>query len=66
MLDYRNQLFHDIKNSSLPRIDKLELKINVIINILNGYTTVYKPEYERTIKQLREMESDYINEEKRK
>lgn len=65
MLNYRNQLFHDIDASILPRIDKLELKINVIINTLNGYSTVYKVEYDRTIKQLREWESEYINKKKR-
>lgn len=61
MLNYRNQLFHDIDDSSLPRIDKLELKINVIINALNGYSTVYKQEYDRAIKQLREMEKEKRN-----
>ena len=60
MLDYRNQLFHDIDASTLPKVDKLELKINIIINALNGYPTVYKPEYDRAIKQLREIESDYV------
>jgi hypothetical protein len=65
MLDYRNQLFHDIDASILPRIDKLELKINVIINVLNGYPTVYKVAYDEAIKQLREWESEYINKEKR-
>lgn len=60
MLDYRNQLFHDIDASALPKIDKLELKINIIINAMNGYPTVYKVEYDKAIKQLRELESDYV------
>ena len=33
MLNYRNQLFHDIDASALPKIDKLELKINIIVKI---------------------------------
>ena len=60
MLNYRNQLFHDIDASALPKVDRLELKVNLIINALNGSSIVYKPEYERAIKLLREMESYYI------
>lgn len=65
MLNYRNQLLHDIDESALPKVDKLELKINIIINVLNGHTPVFKVEYDRAIKQLREWESEYINKEKR-
>lgn len=60
MLNYRNQLLHDIDESALPKVDKLELKINIIINVLNGHTPIFKVEYDRAIKHLREMESEYI------
>jgi hypothetical protein len=60
MLNYRNQLFHDIDASALPKVDKLELKINIIINALNGSSIVYKQEYDRAIKLLRQLESDYV------
>lgn len=65
MLDYRNQLFHDIDASALPKVDKLELKVNLIINVLNGASIVYKPEYEMAIKLLREMEKERIENERR-
>lgn len=60
MLNYRNQLFHDIDASKLPKVDRLDLKVNLIINALNGDSIVYKTEYDRAIKLLRQLESDYV------